>query len=68
MNEDGYFEESMFNNLVSYRDESKKLLEKVFLNNTKFNIEFCEDDQYPHNSERIHNYWKITKNVISIKI
>jgi hypothetical protein len=68
MNEDGYFEESMFNNLVSYRDESKKLLEKVFLNNTKFNIEFCEDDQYPHNSERICNYWKITKNVISIKI
>ena len=68
MNEDGYFEASMFYNLVSYRDESKKLLEKVFLSDTKFNIEFCEDDNYPHNADRIRNYWKITKNVISIKI
>lgn len=68
MDEDGYFEASMFYNLVSYRDESKKLLEKVFLSDTKFNIEFCEDDKYPYNEGRIHNYWKITKNVISIKI
>ena len=68
MNEDGYFEESMFNNLVSYKDESKILLEKIFQSNTKFNIEFCEDNQYPHNADRIRNYWKITKNVISIKI
>jgi len=66
MDEDGYFDESMFQNTISYRDESYQILSNSF--SSGFKIEFCEDDQYPENKERISKYWKITKNSITIKI
>lgn len=66
MDEDGNFDETMFQNTISYRDESFEILSSSF--SSGFKIEFCEDDQYPENKERISKYWKITKNSITIKI
>jgi hypothetical protein len=66
MDENGYFDESMFQNTISYRDESYQILSNALT--FGFKIEFCEDDQYPENKERISKYWKITKNSITIKI
>jgi hypothetical protein len=66
MDENGNFDESMFKNIISYRDESFKILSNAL--SVGFKIEFCEDDQYPENKERISKYWKITKNSITIKI
>jgi hypothetical protein len=66
MDENGYFDESMFQNTISYRDESYQILSNAL--SFGFKIEFCEDDQYPENKERISKYWKITKNSITIKI
>jgi len=59
MNEDGTFNEEMFKNIYSYRNESFLILAKLFTKN--FKIESCEDNNYPSNAERITKYWIITK-------
>jgi len=59
MDEYGNFDEEMLKNVYSYRNESFQILANLFPKN--FNIEFCENDRYPNNSDRIKEYWLITK-------
>lgn len=59
MDENGNFDEDMFKNIYSYKNESFEILVQLFPKN--FKIEFCEDDKYPNNAERIRVYWVITK-------
>jgi hypothetical protein len=59
MDENGNFDEEMLKNIYSYRNESFQILADLFPKN--FKIEFCEDDKYPNNAERIRVYWLITK-------
>ena len=59
MDENGNFDEEMLKNVYSYRNESFQILANLFPKN--FNIEFCEDSNYPSNAERIKVYWLITK-------
>jgi hypothetical protein len=59
MDENGSFNEEMFKNIYSYRNESLKMLTELFP--IKFKIELHEDNNYPNNSDRINVYWVITK-------
>jgi hypothetical protein len=59
MDENGNFDEEMLKNVYSYRNESFQILANLFPKN--FNIEFCENDRYPNNSDRIKEYWLISK-------